>query len=754
MFEFLFKYPAEYFTQGSLVLALPRWQLALIPLGILALAFIVLGYFNLRGNTGLRHRIVIALLRSLAISLVLFSLSRPLLEVTSQLQQPGLVGILLDNSVSMRVEDFSGAPRSELIRQQFDINSSGLLRSIQQQFETRLFKFGEDTQAIADIGSMDFDDGDSDLARALEVAQQSLQGEPLAGLVVISDGAIRSTARFDALLLALRAEQVPVYSIGVGETRYQRDIEISHVRLPHRVLKGSRVVADVTVEQQGYDGETLDLVVEDDGRILQKKAVTLKPGPQSIRIPLTTADSGARQLKFYLANLAGEQIADNNSRREIMSINDDKMRILYFEGEPRFELKFVRRAVADDRNLGVTGLIRTADAKFYRIGIESQQELRNGFPITREELFTYDALILGSVEISLLSRTQQEMIVEFVSERGGGLLLLGGRHAFAEGGYRDSLLRDMLPVVMSEPVPPEFSAEVSAQPTAAALVQPALLIADDNEKSIARWQTLPPLTIVNPITQVKPGATLLLTSAAPAGQDPYVIMASQRYGRGRVIAFPVQNSWIWQMHQDIELADQTHEMLWRQLLRWLVEDVPERVGVSISDQHIHSGGTIKLRSEVLNFGEAADVPRQLRALVTTPTGLEQVKRLAPHPSEAGIYETEIIATDPGDYLLQVELEQPQDVIRSRETRFTVSQEGLEFYGSEMNETLLRKLAFDTNGGFFNASEADRVVDELRANQRGATTLVRYELWDMPLIFLLLVLLLSAEWAYRRWRNLV
>ena len=754
MFEFLFKYPVEFFDQGLLILALPGWQLALMPIGILVLAFIVLGYFNLRGSTGIRHRVVIALLRSLAISLVLFSLSRPLLEVTSQLEQPGVVGVLLDNSVSMRVEDFDGEPRSQVIQQQLDASPGSLLHSLQQRFETRLFRFGEDTQAITGIGAMNYDDGDSNLLRAIEVVQQTLQGEPLAGLVVISDGAVQSTAQLDALLLSLQAARVPVYSVGIGLPRYQRDIEISRVRLPARVLQGSRVIADVTVTQQGYDGESLDLVVEDDGRILQKQTITLEPGTQSFSIPLSTDDSGARGLEFSLANLAGEQIFANNRQQEMLSINDDRMRILYFEGEPRFELKFVRRAVEDDRNLGVTGLVRTADAKYYRVGIESQQELRTGFPVTRDELFSYDALILGSVEISLLSREQQEMIVEYVSERGGGLLMLGGRHAFSEGGYRDSLLRDIAPVVMAEQAQPEFSREVRVQPTAAALVHPALLIAEDNDKSIARWETLPPLTIVNPIRQVKPGATLLLTTAPQAQQDPFVIMASQRYGRGKVIAFAVQNSWNWQMHQDIELEDQTHELLWRQLLRWLVEEVPAQVGLSLSSQKIHSGGTIRVRSEVLEFSENSGTPHQLHAVITTPTGLEQVKSLTPHPSEPGVYESEIAVNDPGDYLLHIELEQPENVIRSSESRFTVTDEGGEYYRSEMNEKLLRKLAADTGGEFFNAKEVDELADALQAHQRGTSTLVRYELWDMPSIFLLLVLFLCAEWGYRRWCNLV
>jgi len=754
MFEFLFTYPAELFTQGSLILALPWWQFALLPLGILVLAFVVLGYFTVRGSTRVRDRIVIALLRSLAISLVLFSLSRPLLEVTTKLPQPNVVGIMLDNSISMQVSDFAGTSRSELIRQQLNAESGSLLHSLQQKFETRLFKFGESTQAVTDVKTLDYGDGDSNLGRALEVVQETLRGEPLAGLVVISDGAFQPSGNLDSLLLSLRAAQIPVYTIGVGQTRYQHDIEVSQVRLPRQVLKGSRVVADVTITQQGYDGQAVDLVVEDDSRILHKQPLRLEPGRQSVKITLATEDAGARLLKFYLANQAGEQITTNNRQTEMLSVNDGKIRILYFEGEPRFELKFLRRAIADDSNLAVTGLIRTADAKYYRVGIESQQELRNGFPVTRDELFAYDALILGSVEISLLSREQQEMIVEFVSERGGGLLMLGGRHAFAEGGYRDSPLHDISPVVMADRAQPEFSREIKIQPTAAAWVHPALLLADSNEKSIARWQTLPALTIVNPIRQVKPGATLLLTSSPGASEDPFVAMASQRYGRGKVVAFPVQNSWVWQMHHDIELEDQTHEILWRQLLRWLVEDVPPRLDLTLSTHRVHSGGTIRLRSELLEFGDNTDDPPQLRAVLTAPTGMEQVRRLNRHPSMPGVYEAEIANADPGNYLLRVEFETQGKVTSSAESRFIVTHDGSEHYRSEMNEKLLRKIATSTNGGFYLPDEADDLAGALEAHQRGANTLVRYELWDMPVIFLLLMLFLCTEWGYRRWRGLV
>ncbi len=753
MFEFLFKYPAEYFAEGRLLSLLPWWQLALLPLVIATLAFVALGYFKLQGRTRGRDRMAIALLRGMALAVIIFSLSRPLLEVTTQLPQPGVVGVLLDNSISMGLPDPELDQRGDFIRQQLDAESGSLLRALQQSFDLRLFKFGAVTEAIADIDALDFSDGDSDLIQALRFAQATLQGEPLAGLVVISDGALLPTAPLDELLLSLRSARIPVYSIGLGESRYARDIELSQIRLPDEVLNGSRVLADVSIKQQGYDGQPVELLVEDNSRILHKQQLRLKPGMQSIRIPLAIEDTGPRQLEFHLGAMADEQIVANNSRQAMLTVDNRKIRILYYEGEPRFELKFIRRALADDENLAVTGLIRTADAKFYRVGIESPEELRNGFPITRDELFAYDAIILGSVENSLLSREQQDMIVEFVSERGGGLLMLGGRHAFTEGGYRDSVLHGISPVIMPERAQPEFNRRIKIQPTAAAWVHPALIIDDSSEKSIARWLTLPPLTMVNPIRRIKPGATLLLSSPVNDQDDPYVAMAWHRYGRGKVVAFPVQNSWLWQMHHEIDLEDQTHELLWRQLLRWLVESVPRRLRLELSAQKIHAGGVIKLRSEVLQADFSAQREAQVRALLTAMDGSEQSIPLQPHPSLPGVYDGDLPIAKPGEYLAQVELDVNGKVTRSGESRFLATRAGDEYFNSEMNEKLLRRIADETSGSFFRAQEADQLVDALDSNPRGSRRLQRLELWDMPILFLLLVALLCAEWGYRRWRSL-
>jgi hypothetical protein len=189
------------------------------------------------------------------------------------------------------------------------------------------------------------------------------------------------------------------------------------------------------------------------------------------------------------------------------------------------------------------------------------------------------------------------------------------------------------------------------------------------------------------------------------------------------------------------------------MLRWLVDSVPPRLNLDLSSQQLHAGGVTRLQSELLNPDFTPMRGAEPRAIVTAADGSEQVLPLTEHPSRAGVYETDLRTDQAGDYLVRVELDDDEEVLQSGETRLGVSAEGDEYFRSEMNEKLLGRIASETGGRFFGADDADRLGDALDDNQPRARALLRHELWDMPILFLLLVLLLGSEWGYRRWRGL-
>ena len=199
------------------------------------------------------------------------------------------------------------------------------------------------------------------------------------------------------------------------------------------MLKGTSLVVNVVLTQTGFAGATVPINVEDEGRIVGTQEVTLPPDGESatVRVRFTASDPGPRMFSISVPPQANEQVTQNNARSALIEVNDRSEQILYFEGEPRFEPKFIMRAVEDDKNLQVVLLQRTAENKYYRRGVDNKDVLEAGFPKTREELFAYRALILGSVEAASFSPDQLRMIADFVSKRGGGLLMLGGRRSFA-----------------------------------------------------------------------------------------------------------------------------------------------------------------------------------------------------------------------------------------------------------------------------------------------------------------------------------
>ena len=217
------------------------------------------------------------------------------------------------------------------------------------------------------------------------------------------------------------------------------------------MLKGTNLVVDVIVSQTGFHGTTVPLNVEDSGRILSTQDVTLTNDgePTTVRVHFT-GERGRRPRPSASAfpRRQGEEITQNNVRDVLIDVEDRREKILFFDGEPHFEVKFIRRAVDDDKNLQLVLLQRTAENKYFRGDVDSRDELAAGFPKTRDELFAYRGLILGSIEASAFTGDQLRMIADFADRRGGGLLMIGGRRAFAEGGYAGTPLADALPVVL------------------------------------------------------------------------------------------------------------------------------------------------------------------------------------------------------------------------------------------------------------------------------------------------------------------
>jgi len=756
LFSFLFKYRPLLFSEGHVVFR-ASWSVGFLLL--LASVFgivVLLSYSRPRGRAGSLERTIMTLLRISAFGVLLFSLLRPTLVNTSTVPEKNFVGVLLDDSRSMTLPGSDGSPRSSFILDQLDTEQGDLLRALEERFAVRLFRFSSATDRTEGVFDLTFAGTRTNLAGALDRVREELSSVPLSGMVVISDGADNSGRSLAEAMVPLQAASVPVYTVGLGEETLSPDVQVGRVSAPRTVLKGTSLLLDVVVSQRGFDGLTLPLVVEDDERILTEGEVRLGRGGEPVvaQVRFTLDEPGPRRIRLRVPLQEGERVTQNNERTIEVDVREAREKILYFEGEPRYEVKFLRRALEDDKNIQVVVLQRTAEDKFLRLDVDDGEELAGGFPKTREELFQYRGLILGSIEASYFTYDQLSMIADFVSRRGGGLLMLGGRWSFAEGGYDGTPVAEALPVVLGRPAADPHAAftPVKVRPTLAGEGHVAAQIRPDGQAGPELWDSLPPLSIINHIREVKPGATTLLTGHGAHGDE--VVMAYQRYGRGKSVALPVVDTWMWQFHADIAIDDPTHETFWQQLLRWLVDGVPEYVDVRPEQENVEVGESVRVIAEARDsaFVEVNDA--FLEATVTAPDGSVQIIPLDWTVDRDGEYAGTLRPTMDGDYAIRVQATRSQQgSLGVAQAYVRVGPSNEEYFDANLRRSLLQRLAEDTGGRYYDPRDIARLPEDLQLTGAGVTLTEERDLWDMPVLFFLLVALIGSEWAFRRRRGL-
>ena len=755
IFQALFSYRPVVFQQGEFRFDIGTGALVAAVLAGTVMVVAMVTYRSVRSKGRLRDRIVLTALRMAALALVLFCLFRPTLIVRAAVPQQNVVAVLLDDSRSMQIPDWSGMPRGEFVKQQFGAPESALLKALSDRFLVRVFRFSSTAGRLESAKELTFSGSQTRLGPALDGAREELAGLPVSGVVLVSDGADTSDASFANSLLGMKAEKLPVYTVGVGSPQLPRDVQIDRVSTPRSVLKGASLLVDVVVTQTGYGGRTVTVDVEDEGRIVGSEQVRLPAdnSPATVRVRATASEAGPRLFKFRVAPQSDEIVAQNNIREALIQVRDVQDKILYFEGEPRFEMKFIRRAVADDKNLQLVVLQRTADNKFLRLGVDGPDELVGGFPKTREELFSYRGLILGSIEAGAFSGDQLQMIADFVDRRGGNLLMLGGARAFAEGGYGGTPVADALPLVIDPAArasEPADLARLLVQPTRAGQSHAATQIGNSEAASAARWRDLPQATSVNATLNQKPAATVLLTGTDDRGRSQPVLTWHQ-YGRGKALALTLQDTWQWQMHASISLEDQTHENFWRQMLRWLVDGVPGVVEARTTVDRVEPGEPATIEATIVDKTYVELNDAGVTARVMRPDGSTVDVPLEWTGERDGLYRGTFVTNNGGGgtYEIAVDSSRGSDIIGSGVTYLRTGPSDAEYFDPTMHEAPLRRIAEETGGRFYTTETAAGLAEDVRYGGRGVTSVEERELWNMPVILFALMGLMCAEWGYRR-----
>src|ERR1700693_4231667 len=451
MFEFLFKYPTTAFSKGTFVL-LAQWPVWVLIAALLA-AILALGWTIWRRRRAVAPTMrgprtaVVWLLQSLLVCLLVFLLWQPALSIATLRPQQNIVAVVIDDSKSMATQDDVKSRHDQVL----STLNGGLIKSLQSKFQVRLYRLGDHVERIEKLDQLNASLPATHIGDNLKEVLADSATLPIGAVVVLSDGSDNTGGIDLDTISEIKRQRIPIHTVGFGREQMARDVEVTDVQLPARSLAKSRLEAQVSFHQHGFGGGKAHLAVrESGGRVLASRDVTFKGdgAVQTESVLFNAGDAGVKNLDFAIDPLPGEENQNNNRQTRVLNVDAAKPRILYMEGEPRWDYKFLRRAVEDDKNIELDSILRTTQNKVYvQVPPDSNGEfLKAGFPSKVEDLFGFQGLILGSIEVNYFTAAQQELIQQFVDRRGGGLLFLGGRASLSDGGYDKAPFADLLPV--------------------------------------------------------------------------------------------------------------------------------------------------------------------------------------------------------------------------------------------------------------------------------------------------------------------
>lgn len=753
--RFLFGHEQAVFTNGRFGFDVRPSAIILILLVLLAGVFIYFVYLRPRVRLSKGTTVTLIALRATLLLLMVTLLLRPVVVVSSVIPRSSYVAMVIDDSVSMKLHDVpGGATRLDSVKQALlNTGQDSFLTRLEKKFKTNLYGFSGGLARLKDGNDLYGEGRTSDLAGALDETIKRSSGMPLSAVVLATDGASNVPRDLTAVLRELRARDIPVFTVGVGNTSRPKDAELTRVNMPRRVLVGSRLNIETIVGLSGY-GETKALLsVKEDGRTVKTEEFNLRGNDtQAVNIEITPTTPGIHRYTVEVTPLDGELTVDNNKQDSLVEVINGPLRILHVEGEPRWELGKIRESIGpNEKNVTLVSLQRTGENKFYRQGVGNQTELATGFPKSEEELFSYDGLIIGSVEAGFFTADELRNIEAFVARRGGGLLALGGRLAFDGGKFKGTTIEELLPLALTGgPVDETNSFTPVYKPvlTGAGQAHPITRLNDDRGANQKIWNELPPVSVSEVLSNVKPGASVLLEARREGSAQVAPLLVQQRYGRGQTLALTAADTWRWKMRMDAK--NNAHETFWRQMLRYLVSGTPQQVEIGAEKEVYALDDNVQIVADIRDkrFNPVADA--RATARVTKPSGaVVDVPLKFTTLNSVNTYAGEFKADELGQHRIELVGTSQSLGTLSATSNMLVSDLNREYYSAAQNSDLLKRISAETGGKYYTPAEAQSLLDDLIYRQTPYSERVTKDLWDMPVNFLLIIGLLSAEWFLRK-----
>ncbi len=720
-----------------------------------------------------------AALRGLVLLLLAAFLAHPVRSTQRVRVEKPVAAVLVDDSASMRERDMGGTARDVGLLSDSERHEvvKGVLRQpladLETDYEVLLYAFGNSLRAVGSLDDLAAADSETRIGDAVAALAAETRGRVLSQVVLVTDGRVNAGRDVMAALTSLTGRRVPISTVGVGDPEIPRDVRISNITSPEVALAGDTVTLEVSVAARGYPGRRSSVTVTDadSGLDLAAESFDLADAEgateQLVRVSFVPAQEGDLDLRVAVAGFDDEHDPSNNVERRLLRVEPGRIKVLYIDGYPRYEYRFLKDSLLRVTNMDVQCFLVSAGPDFIQESSDGVGSLAK-IPTTLDYLLeNYHVIILGDVHPQDLGADLAETdailqnIRAFVEAGGGFLMQAGTRYSPQE--YVGTPIEDILPVLVGDTAAEKQAVHDPGAPFRPVLERPRdpheiVSLVPDIEENLELWQGeggLAPLTWYFPVAKARATAEVLLSHPRSRNaHGPHVLLATMYSPQGRTAFLSTDETWRWRFLH----LETYREPFWRGLVRYLalnrLRRNDYRFDLSTDRTAYALGERIGITARVRDEDFEPLTEELFPVQVVAPDGTRETVEL---PREVdGVFKGSLPATEKGPYRLW--LEDPEDAAAEpRSPRIvTVTVPSTETDDPVLDEKLLERVAARTGGRYRLLSESPGLFAALDdpKQERPLDEPEREEMWAGFPQLGALVALLAAEWILRKRRNLV
>jgi hypothetical protein len=805
--------PADAQTEWVFTHGVYSWKAFVFVAAALALVYgVFFLYRRERTDCPAIARIFLGLVRALVLLLLLLVFLGPALSIVERKTLRPNVVVMLDESLSMSIRDDyqDGAVaarvkalnpdtpagdinRGDIVNALLREDNRRFLNGIETKGRLKLLSFADTVRNLTPAAPAAPPDADPDapaapdpsreipalkpagpasnMARAIREALRIVAGQPVAALVVVSDGqSTEGEATLQAAELAVQ-QDIPIFALGVGEPTAPRNWKVDEVWAPESVFRNNPFVLQARLLVSGAEPDPVpvELLVRPAGSgtdtaardtLLERRTVNIdaENGTADLAFKLSPEVAGDFLYTVRIPAMARERLLDDNVKTVPVKVLSEQANVLLVSGAPSWEYRMVRTLLTRDKTINLSCWLQSMDMNLAQDGNTRLEKL----PATDEEWFRYDVIMMFDPDPRDFGAEWLASMERYLNEHGGGLFWMAGSK-YSARFFREPRTRDivkLLPVVPS----PVTAGGTDILDSTFSRAWPMRLTADGSDHVVFRLhenpllnrelvERMPGVFWSYPVQHAKPGAVILLEHSDPRLRTPdglRPLFVSGQYGAGKTAFMGFSGTWRWR-----KLGERFFNQWWIQVTRHLMEGrlLGGRTrGRLMTDRDVYAiGDRVNISARLFDSAykplEETDVPVRL---FNGPTELDgAVLKLI--DGQPGRYAGSLVAGEKGLHELRLSLTDPQQaepVLLRRQ--FTVEMPRVEFADPRLNRPLLQELCERTGGRYFEITTAQALPASIPNRQETVAIPARpIDLWDTDRLLIALVVLLTIEWAMRK-----